>query len=78
MEKKHTALAQLLEWVIEFEDKPVKPTLTNMKEKIWQLLPTERKQMIGFAHYLRNGLTNIEYCQKEHEEHLEYWCQNYR
>jgi hypothetical protein len=45
MEKKHTALAQLLEWVIEFEDKPVKPTLTNMKEKIWQLLPTEREQI---------------------------------
>lgn len=34
--------------------------------------------MLGFAHYLRNGLTNMEYCQKEHEEHLEYWCLNYR
>ena len=34
--------------------------------------------MLGFANYLRNGLTNMEYCQKEHEEHLEYWCQNYR
>jgi hypothetical protein len=36
------------------------------------------KDMIGFAHFLRNGLTNMEYCKKEHEEHLEYWCQNYR
>ncbi len=34
--------------------------------------------MISFAHYLRNGLTNMEYCQKEHEGHLEYWCKNYR
>lgn len=34
--------------------------------------------MLGFAHFLRNGLTNMEYCKKEHEEHLEYWCQNYR
>ena len=34
--------------------------------------------MLGFAHYLRNGLTNMEYCQKEHDEHLEYWCLNYR
>ena len=30
--------------------------------------------MLAFAHYLRNGLTNMEYCQKEHEEHLEFWC----
>ena len=40
-----TAMQELLEWVMEFEDKPVKPTLTNMKEKIWQLLPKERQQI---------------------------------
>ena len=49
MEKKQTALNELLEWVMEFEDKPVKPTLTNMKEKIWQLLPKEREQIINAA-----------------------------
>jgi len=38
-------MQELLEWVMEFEDKPVKPTLTNMKEKIWQLLPKERQQI---------------------------------
>lgn len=40
-----TAMQELLEWVMEFEDKPVKPTLTNIKEKIWQLLPKERQQI---------------------------------
>ena len=40
-----TTLQQLLEWCKEFEDKPVKPTFTNMKEKIWQLLPVEEKQL---------------------------------
>ena len=40
-----TALNQLLEWLNEFENKPIKPTYTNMKEKIWQLLPVEEKQL---------------------------------
>lgn len=50
-----TALEELLEWVKEFEDKPVKPTLTNVKEKIWQLLPKERAQMIEFGFELLEG-----------------------
>jgi Ca2+-binding EF-hand superfamily protein len=37
-EVEKTALSKLLEWCEEFEDAPVKPTLTNMKEKIWQLI----------------------------------------
>ena len=40
-----TAMQELLDWVKEFEDKLVKPTLTNVKEKIWQLLPNEREQI---------------------------------
>ena len=40
-----TALNQLLQWLNEFEDTPIKPTFTNMKEKIWQLLPIEEKQL---------------------------------
>ena len=45
-----TSMQELLEWVIEFEDKPVKPTLTNVKEKIWQLLPKEREDIILSYH----------------------------
>ena len=40
-----TPLNELLDWIKEFEDKPVPPTLTNMKEKIWQLLPKEEEQL---------------------------------
>ena len=43
MEK--TVLNQLLEWCKEFDDKNYYPTHTNMKEKIWQLLPKEKEQM---------------------------------
>ena len=43
MEK--TVLNQLLEWCKEFDDKNYHPTHTNMKEKIWQLLPKEKEQM---------------------------------
>jgi hypothetical protein len=42
-----TPLNELLDWIKEFEDKPVPPTLTNMKEKIWQLLPNEKVQIKG-------------------------------
>ena len=38
-----TALEELIDWINEFEDRPVKPTYINMKEKIWQLLPKEKK-----------------------------------
>lgn len=30
---------------------------------------TLKEQCADFAHYIRNGLTNLEYCQKEIEEH---------
>lgn len=42
-----TAMQELLDWVQEFEDKPVKPTLTNVKEKIWQLLPKEYDSVLS-------------------------------
>ena len=37
-----TPLEELLFWLESFEDMPIKPTYTNMKEKIWQLLPKEK------------------------------------
>lgn len=44
MEK--TVLNQLLDWCNEFDNKNYHPTHTNMKEKIWELLPKEEEQMI--------------------------------
>lgn len=41
-----TPLEELLFWLESFEDMPIKPTYTNMKEKIWQLLPKEKQQII--------------------------------
>ena len=43
MEK--TVLNQLLDWCKEFDNKSYHPTHTNMKEKIWELLPKEEEQM---------------------------------
>ena len=37
-----TAMNELLDWI---NQKPVKPTYINMKEKIWQLLPKEKNQI---------------------------------
>ncbi|MBS1915685.1 MAG: hypothetical protein JST87_05370 [Bacteroidetes bacterium] len=31
---------------------------------------------VQFAHYLRNGLTNIEYCEKSIEQHYDYFIEN--
>ncbi len=42
-------MTELLEWVKSYEDSPVKPTYTNMKEKIWQLLPKEKTQLISMC-----------------------------
>lgn len=33
-----------------------------------------RVDMIQFANYLRNGLTNLEYGSKSTTEHLRDWC----
>lgn len=41
-----TVLQDLLFWIESFEEMPIKPTYTNMKEKIWQLLPKEKQQII--------------------------------
>jgi len=30
-------LNELLEWLNEFDNKPIKPTYANMREKVWQL-----------------------------------------
>jgi hypothetical protein len=72
MEKKQTAVQWLIENAKGFHN------AESSKAMQEQALQMEKERMIGFAHYLRNGLTNKEYCQKKHEEHLEYWCQNYR
>ena len=39
-----TPLEELLFWLESFEEMLIKPTYTNMKEKIWQLLPKEKQQ----------------------------------
>jgi len=59
MEK--TVLNQLLEWCKEFDDKNYHPTHTNMKEKIWQLLPKEKEQMCKM------------YVQGRNDNHLDYY-----
>ncbi len=41
-----TPLEELLFWLESFEEMLIKPTYTNMKEKIWQLLPKEKQQII--------------------------------
>jgi len=41
-----TPLEDLLFWLESFEEMLIKPTYTNMKEKIWQLLPKEKQQII--------------------------------
>ncbi len=40
-----TALQELLDWCDSFDNLPIKPTLTNMKEKIWQLLPIQEHNL---------------------------------
>ena len=32
-----------------------------------------KKDMINFANYYRNGITNLEYCEKDIKEHLHEW-----
>ncbi len=44
-----TALQELIDWCDEFDNSLVKPTHVNMKEKIWQLLEKEKKQIIDAA-----------------------------
>ena len=73
-----TAMQELLEWVMEFEDKPVKPTLTNMKEKIWQLLPKERQQIEEA--YQSGGRNALKY-PRDYPRHVtkeEYFNQTYQ
>ena len=65
-----TPLNELLDWIKEFEDKPIPPTLTNMKEKVWQLLPKEEEQI----NYLRGkfvAFSQVGDLTKENKEKLE-------
>lgn len=41
-----TPMQQLIEWVDSYENYPVKPTAQNVKEKCWQLLEEEKRQII--------------------------------
>ena len=34
------------------------------------------KDMVYFSYYLRNGLTNLEYCEKDEFEHLNHWIKD--
>ncbi len=44
-------MQELIEWCNEFDNSIVKPTHVNMKEKIWQLLEKEKKQIIDACIY---------------------------
>lgn len=39
-------MQQLIEWVDSYENYPVKPTAQNVKEKCWQLLEEEKRQIV--------------------------------
>ena len=72
-----TVLEDLLFWIESFENMPIKPTYTNMKEKIWQLLPKEKQQIIDAYNSgdymssairtirMQQGLTQFEYTLPE-------------
>jgi len=44
--KQDTAMQQLIKWLDEFDNSPIKPTYANMREKAWQLLTIERQQIV--------------------------------
>ena len=69
-----TTLHKLLEWCKEFEDKQVKPTFTNMKEKIWQLLPIEEKQLCRMYEQGRKD-NHLDYYPEKHakETYVEFY-----
>lgn len=69
-----TTLHQLLEWCKEFEDKPAKPTFTNMKEKIWQLLPIEENQLCKMYEQGRKD-NHLDYYPEKHakETYVEFY-----
>ena len=64
----------IYEWMQRYADIKVK----EISSKVLVSGSFSVQDMLGFAHYLRNGLTNLEYCEKEHEEHLVEWQKNYR
>lgn len=53
-----TPMQQLLEWIESYEDSQFKPTYTNMKEKIWQMLPKEKEVIIGAANEVMQNHTS--------------------
>jgi len=53
-EKQLTAMQEVLEWLNEFDNTPIKPTYANMREKVWQKLATERQQVIDFGKESKN------------------------
>lgn len=40
-------LNELLEWLNEFDNAPIKPTYANMREKVWQLQSTPPQQTVS-------------------------------
>ncbi len=55
-EKQLTAMSEVLQWLNDFDNAPIKPTYANMREKVWQALATERQQLID-AH--KDGATFV-------------------
>jgi len=39
-----TAMQEMIEWLNEFDNAPIKPTYANTREKAWQLLAIEKEQ----------------------------------
>lgn len=62
----------------EYADKYHEAKVKNLSSNTMLADSFSAEDMLNFAHYLRNGLTNLEYCEKEHDEHLADWQKNLR
>lgn len=65
------ALNELLEWLNDFDNKPFKPTYSNMREKVWQLMAKQKQTPIAnnfgiCSQYEPDNTTamNCRYCGK--------------
>ena len=61
-----------------FEDlwKNIQPKLKSMESGEGESFTKD--DMRNFSNYMRNGISNLEYCAKSEIEHFLYWQENYR
>lgn len=65
-----TVLNQLLDWCNEFDESKTTPTHTNLKDKIWQLLPQEQLQIHDLKDTIAFELGGLMY---QHAKEPCYW-----